>query len=876
MAGDRSPLKVLVARLTPEKTVSLSFSHKFIFELIVSRFAGKVTTDYFFFPERKKFSEIRAAGYHGAVSKQLGLPLSAFDVIAVSNSFQLELINLYHLISMAGAPVRLKDRLAGEKFPLVVAGGVNTPSLACVTGGAASPGTPFDDGTCSLLDAVFLGEAERNFPAFIEAALADPGWKRSKYAFLEKVSSEVPGVFFPPKYIHEFEYIPGSGEMALKKITPAPPAREFTPVRAAVVESLDGAFEFGGVIFDESEAGATVPVEITRGCPSMCSFCKEGYTQKPYREKSAAAVVSLCRRLRAASGLSRFNLYSYNFNDHSHIHDIVEGIASASLTAEVKSQRVDTALLMPRLLSCLQASGSASPTFAVEGISDRLRRYLSKNLGSAAADKFIEVIFTAKPRQVKLFFIITGLEDENDIAEFNEFRDRLLKSRKASSPGTAVVFSFMPLVPCQKTPLIYAPAPDPAKVFATVDRLSKALSGRDGVTARSSIGPELYGVSVVMEYGGREITGAVIDLAAGAGFAYYEQIGDRIFDRFMAGVKKCGFAFSRLYSEKGPDAVFNSDDRDYGIGKRFLYGAWLRARRFEDTPRCLRNGARKCLGCGACPGADSVYDWVDVAKRDASFMMPASKSSPAGASAVPFGRAAVAVTLPESKALPHPLIARFFGDAPFKITGDSISKLPDGREKFSGKNYYLIEAPADALSAAASARPENVTRARSLDFISVCNYIFIRVKSSRRFLKNAASEKNALAIFGELNPKFKAVSIKAGRNLFGPDAPGAPYDFTIITNGDGLKKRPALPLAISDNAAGALYCLIRADKETLAAIDEAEIIEYVTIRDYNVKDPATVCAACGRVWSGPCGAAAGPLSSADSGRCFICSFAGAN
>ena len=865
MDSKSRPLKILIARLTPEKTVSLSFSHKFIFELVKSLFKDKISADFFFFPERKKFAELKNNKFQGAVSKNLGIPLPEFDIIAVSNSFQLELINLFHLLAMAKAPFRSKDRLADENCPLIIAGGINTPSLACVTGSIDLAPALIDDGSSSLIDAVFMGEAERNLPDFIQAVLDDKNWKRSKYELLDKASSSIAGVYFPSKYIHEFEYRGPKGEIALKKISQASGSVEFKPARAAYVENLDDAFEFSGVIFDDSDSGATVPVEITRGCASMCSFCKEGYTQKPYREKSAPAAVSLCRRLSAETGISRFNLYSYNFNDHSRVHDIVEGIAGASLEAEVKSQRVDTALKMPKLLSYLQSSGSASPTFAVEGISARMRSYLSKNLDDRTVNKFIDGAFAGKPRQVKLFFIVTGLENDVDIAEFNEFCARLISAGKAHSPGTAVIFSFMPLVLCQKTPLIFAPAPDTGRIYKIIEKLSKSLSGSDRITARSSIGPKLYDMTAISEYGGREITRALYDLAVNAGFAYYEEIDDRTFDRFIENIKRSGFSFSEFHAEKGPDAVFNSDDREYGVSKKFLYKAWLGAKNFKDMPRCLRNSTEKCCGCGACAGDTAVYKNIDIAARDNEF---------AARPAAPENRikAVVTVNISGGSELPHLKISRLVDNAPFKIIGDSLSKLSADRDKFTGKNFYLIET---SSSAAAAVKIIKNARYRSLDFMLECNYLFVRIVSGRRFLKGDNLEKNALALFNELNPKFKASVFKSVRNLFGSNGEAAEkFDFTVCMNGDGLKKRPAMPLIVTDNIQKKLYCLLKNDKQLFSMIDEAEVIDFVKFHDYDVKNASTVCGACGRVMSEAFSAACCEGSSADSGRCFICAVSG--
>jgi hypothetical protein len=895
-------LKILIARLTPEKTVSLSFSHKFIFDLIKTHFKDKVLLDYFFFPQRRQFAGLKNNGFNGAVSHNHRLALPQFDVIAVSNSFQLELINLFHLISMAKAPFKLKDRLNDETAPLIIAGGVNTPSIACMCGSIDYETGPFDDGSSSLIDLVFMGEAECNLIKFIQTLLDNSRWKTSKPAVIGRAAAEIDGLYYPPGFIHEFETSDPAAGRYLKNITAAAlPGADLKPARAAYIQNLDEAHIFNGVIYGDSLNTATVPVEISRGCASMCSFCKEGYTQKPYREKSAAKIIEDCRRLQLNTGVSRFNLYSYNFNDHSCVHDIVEGLAANSLEAEVKSQRVDMALKMPALISYLQASGSASPTFAIEGISARIRNYLSKNLTAAVINKFIDGVFINKPRQLKLFYIITGLETDEDFTEFTDFCSRLIKNRKIHSPSTAVVFSLMPLVQCQKTPLIFAPAPDFARVYEIIDKINKIMGGYDKITVRSSIGRKLYEISAILEYGGREITAALYDLAVNSGAAYYEEIDDKIYNGFIANIKKTGFSFSKFYAEKNAQSFLNSDDRQYGVNKKFLYNAWLNAKKFTDMPRCLRNSTLKCSGCGACGGLTAVYKNTDAAKRDGDFAakIPGFTSRPKFKIIIP-------AEINDLSEAPHYEISKLINNAPFNIIDDSFSKLSFDRDKFCGKNYYLIESLSDfklyinkrRAAFETAAGTGNVTGAeppgesdyyKSLDFMLECNYIFAEVNIDRRAFAAERPDKSAAALFNRLNPKFKVKDFKADCALLHINEPagaaakmpptltltsaltsastaaGDP-GFRCFVNADGLKKRPIMPLIITDNRRFKVYALFKADKQALDIINKARIIDYIKFYEYDVKNPLSACPRCGRVMCAPLA----ETKSAPPDMCFIC------
>ncbi len=851
------PLKILIARLTPEKTVSLSFSHRFIFDLLDSKFRDRLLLDYFFFPARRRFEAIKNAGFRGAVSFEKQLPISDFDIIAVSNSFQLELINLYHLISMLHAPFRLKDRIADENSPLIIAGGVNTPSIACVCGSHKyAPSSLFDDGSSSAIDAIFIGEAERNLIPFIDLILHNPSWKKSKSAIIEKALNNIDGIYYPVKYIHEFEYVVSSAavERRLKKISPAGnPETELNPVRSVYVSELDSAHKFKGLIYSDSLIRATAPVEISRGCASMCSFCKEGYTQKPYREKSAAAAAEQCYNLSSATGFLRFNLYSYNFNDHSAVHDIIEALSARGLEAEVKSQRVDMAVKMPRLLSYLQASGSASPTFAIEGISDRIRSRLSKNLNSLIIYKFIENVFINKPRQVKLFFIITGLENDKDFLEFDELCARLIKNRKLYSPGASVIFSFMPLVLCQKTPLMFSPAPDSKKVYDIIFALIKKLNGFDKITARISIDKKAYDITSICESGGRELSCVLYDLAVNYSAVYYDDIDDKTYNRFITGVKKAGFSFSEFRAEKNISSVFNSDDRNYGVDKSFLYKAWLNAKKFKDMPRCIDS----CSGCGACGDNRFVYKTADPVKKDSEFALKISSyKRPA------LHKIIVPADIENSDAPPHREIYKKLNGAAFNIIDDSFSKLNLNNEKFYGKNYYLLDSTVDI-------QPD--IKLMPFDRINECNYIFAAVDIKNDSPGGAIRLNNSTGadLFKRFNPKFKMAVHKINNSAVFKGIPELPSGekYIIYTNADSFKKRPAAPLIIFDEFHKKLYALFKIDVDFQCVFKKVKIIEYIKFYEYNVKDKLSYCALCGRTMSVPIFFEAGRPAPEN---CFIC------
>jgi hypothetical protein len=56
------------------------------------------------------------------ISIESGLPLSRFDLIAFSISFENDYPNILKILGLAGIPIRSAER--DESFPLVMAGGL--------------------------------------------------------------------------------------------------------------------------------------------------------------------------------------------------------------------------------------------------------------------------------------------------------------------------------------------------------------------------------------------------------------------------------------------------------------------------------------------------------------------------------------------------------------------------------------------------------------------------------------------------------------------------------------------------------------------------------------------------------------------------------
>ena len=159
-------------------------------------------------------------------------------------------------------------------------------------------------------------------------------------------------------------------------------------------------------------------LQIAYGCPAFCSFCFEGYERKPYRELTLSEILDAARRLKQTHGSEVLELYSFNFNTHTDIFTLLRELNHLFDRVSFKSQRVDILSVTPELLQAEVAADKRSFTLGIEGISERQRAFLHKSLSESTLLVTLAELFRQKIREIKLFYMLTGYEDEADLVEF--------------------------------------------------------------------------------------------------------------------------------------------------------------------------------------------------------------------------------------------------------------------------------------------------------------------------------------------------------------------------------------------------------------------------------------------------------------------------
>ncbi len=555
-AFENATLRVLIVRLSPLQNIRESITHNFLFQEI-RRALPLAYIDYAFFPEPKNirfFNENKIPFFLGIQSLH---QINDFDLVLISNSFTLELFNLPYLFSNTGIPGLKSQRRTLR--PIVIMGGSNVLMAQC----AISP-----DGD-SYIDALFFGEGEGAVGKI--AAIVNDNLEKPKSQVLHILENEVKG-FFDIRLP-----IPDSISAASPKIPQASYIITEYPILNTDIES-------------------TVKLQITQGCPCFCSFCFEGHTRKPFREYDPEDILSKALEAKIKHAPTEFDTLSFNFNLHTGIAKVIADLNEITKFVNFKSQRADIIAMRPDLLDLEILSGKRTFTLGVEGINDRMRRFLHKSLSEKELLASLEHIYSRKPRQIKLFFIITGLENENDCREFKSFIMKLKNLKMKLSPGCRTIMSFGLLSNLPFTPLQFSQTIKDPETIKKVKGDLKRDCETNNFEFRMAQDIEEFLISQHIVLAGFECFGVISGFAEKGGYFDGEHIiGDK--PTLLSELRST--SGDRISEPKDMFYVFPFESVKGTPAKSFLYRMYNEARNFIDNSYCLE-GKGGCIGCGGC------------------------------------------------------------------------------------------------------------------------------------------------------------------------------------------------------------------------------------------------------------------------------------
>ena len=599
-------VRVLIVRLSEYSEVAAGITHSYLYQMAAA--VPGCYADLAFLPpeaDEKLMLAGRIPLLTGTGSK---MPATAFDIVAISNSVLQELINLPAMLHHAGLPLSRQGRAAAAS-PLVILGGSNS-SVHAILHGPVAVG-----GEAGLVDAVIMGDGERVLFRAIE--LVRDHKESSRSELLGLLRQGISG-FFDPEVFSEAYDAAGNLERLEAR------AGTVTPVMVSKSACRQGSETFtGGPLL--YEGAGTSHVIVSAGCPSFCSFCKESWEQKPYRENASEKVVAAARSLKASMGLHEISLMTFNANTCSDIYFLVERLSSMFERVAIKSQRFDAVVNSPELLDMQFDAGKRTYTCAMEGISERLRAMLQKNLDEKTILAGLDLLLQRNMRQMKVFLIVTGYEQQADFDEFKVFLDTVKLRCNATNRRPRLTFSFATLFRAPQTPMQYAGVrcAEPG-----LQKLLRTLAGMvtdNGFAARISSGPEDAMVSEYIAFADRRHTTLLVEASIGRGFRYRGSVSGKVLEYWRAALKKAGLV-SLIDRPRNLQTVLPWDNVDTGISKNFLWQTWQNLERGQEIRACLAEpwGGGRCSGCGACAAPEEIARLTCMGPETSGRLRPAA------------------------------------------------------------------------------------------------------------------------------------------------------------------------------------------------------------------------------------------------------------
>jgi radical SAM superfamily enzyme YgiQ (UPF0313 family) len=349
------------------------------------------------------FWEPKRAKAEQPVSMESQRPLSDFDVLAFSISYELDYFNVVQILKESGIPVFTSDR--DERHPPAIAGG------PCVIANPM-PLSPF-------FDCFTIGEGEAILPRFIEALVEGIADKKDK---LLKALASVPGVYVPTLY---------NGK----------------PIKRQWLKDLDSAATTSVILTPDTEFSNMYLIEIARGCGWGCRFCLAGFQFRPFRFRPLESLLK-----QAENGFkytNKIGLLAAAVSDYPEIGELAYTLHRMDVELSVSSLRFRP--FSQAVLKALAKSGAQNITLAPEAGSERLRRIINKCVTEEDIIAAVDRIAKQGIKQIKLYFMI-GLPTETD-ADIDEIIALTLTlKRQVEGTVTRLAITVEPFVPKAGTP----------------------------------------------------------------------------------------------------------------------------------------------------------------------------------------------------------------------------------------------------------------------------------------------------------------------------------------------------------------------------------------------------------------------------------------
>ena len=346
------------------------------------------------------------------------------EMIGFSFSFELDFLGVFKIFEKYKIPFEAKDRTPDH--PIIFGGG---PVLT------ANP-EPYAD----FFDVILLGDGEEILNELIETYKSIK-YLNNKEDILARLAN-IPGVYVPSLYKVDYNQ-----DLTIKSIQRT---RKDIPesIKRRCHEDLQK-YLHSPIITHKSMFPDMFLVEIARGCPRRCRFCLASYLNFPARYPKYDDIINAIDL--GLQNSHKIGLLGALIAEHPDFDKICKYLLKRrekeDFEISVSSLRAD--LILPETVKMLVEGGQRNTTIAAEAGSERLRRFINKNLDESQIADSVKIARENGLSGLKIYGMI-GLptETQDDIDELIS----LMKKLKNDNKGFKLTLSISSFVQKAQTP----------------------------------------------------------------------------------------------------------------------------------------------------------------------------------------------------------------------------------------------------------------------------------------------------------------------------------------------------------------------------------------------------------------------------------------